>query len=62
MPTPPSAPQRPYAITRHGDTRVDPYYWLMDRDSEEVLSLLRAENEYLEAELAPSEAARRRTL
>ncbi len=53
MPTPPSAPQRPYAITRHGDTRIDPYYWLMDRDSDEVLSLLRAENEYLEAELAP---------
>ena len=38
MPTPPSAPQRPHAITRHGDTRVDPYYWLMDRNSEEVLS------------------------
>jgi oligopeptidase B len=50
---PPSAPQRPYPITRHGDTRVDPYYWLMDRESEEVLSLLRAENEYLEAEFAP---------
>jgi oligopeptidase B len=53
MPTPPSAPQRPHAITRHGDTRIDPYYWLMDRENDEVLSLLRAENEYLEAELAP---------
>jgi oligopeptidase B len=50
---PPTAPQRPYEITRHGDTRVDPYYWLMNRDSEEVLSLLHAENDYLEAELAP---------
>jgi oligopeptidase B len=53
MPTPPTAPQRPYAITRHGDTRVDPYYWLMNRESEEVLAHLRAENEYLEAQLAP---------
>ncbi|MFZ0768764.1 MAG: S9 family peptidase [Acidimicrobiales bacterium] len=53
MPKPPAAPQRPHAITRHGDTRIDPYYWLMDRENEEVLSLLRAENEYLEAELAP---------
>ena len=50
---PPTAAQRPHAITRHGDTRVDPYYWLMDRESEEVLSYLRAENEYLAQELAP---------
>jgi oligopeptidase B len=53
VPNPPTAPQRPHSIIRHGDTRVDPYYWLMNRESEEVLSLLRAENEYLESELAP---------
>ncbi len=53
---PPRAPRRPHAITRHGDTRVDPYYWLMDRDSEEVLAHLRAENEYLDEELAPLKA------
>ena len=53
MLNPPTAAQRPHAITRHGDTRVDPYYWLMDRESEEVLSYLRAENEYLAQELAP---------
>ncbi|MGD0055904.1 MAG: prolyl oligopeptidase family serine peptidase, partial [Acidimicrobiales bacterium] len=47
MPTPPTAPQRPFSITRHGDTRVDPYYWLMDRESEEVLAHLRAENDFL---------------
>jgi oligopeptidase B len=45
-------PQRPHAITRHGDTRVDPYYWLMDRESEEVLSHLRAENDFLASEFA----------
>jgi oligopeptidase B len=43
-------PQRPHDITRHGDTRVDPYYWLMDRESEEVLSHLRAENDFLASE------------
>ena len=53
MLNPPTVPQRPHAITRHGDTRVDPYYWLMDRGSEEVLSHLRAENDYLAHELAP---------
>jgi oligopeptidase B len=45
-------PQRPHAITRHGDTRVDPYYWLMDRESEEVLSHLRAENDFLASQFA----------
>ncbi len=53
MPTPPTAPQRPYPISRHGDTRVDPYYWLMERDNEEVLEHLRAENAYFASQLAP---------
>ena len=52
MPTPPTVPQRPHDITRHGDTRVDPYYWLMDRESEEVLSHLRAENDFLASQFA----------
>ena len=47
MPTPPTAPKRPFSITRHGDVRDDPYYWLMDRDDEAVLAHLRAENDYL---------------
>ena len=53
MPTPPSAPRRPHTISRHGDTRVDPYYWLMDRDNAEVLTLLATENDFLTNELAP---------
>ncbi len=56
MPNPPRADQRPFPITRHGDTRIDPYYWLMDRTSEEVLGHLRAENDYLATELAPLKA------
>jgi len=24
--------KRPFEITRHGDVRIDPYYWLMNRD------------------------------
>jgi len=47
MPKPPTVPKRPFAITRHGDVREDPYYWLMDRDDETVLAHLRAENEFL---------------
>ncbi len=56
MPEAPRAPQRPIEITRHGDIRVDPYYWLMDRENEEVLSHLRAENDFLAHELAPLKA------
>lgn len=52
MPTPPLAPKRPFPITRHDDTRVDPYYWLMDRENEEVLAHLRAENAFLAESLA----------
>ena len=40
----PRVPQRPFEITRHGDTRVDPYYWLNERENDDVLSHLRAEN------------------
>ena len=53
MLNPPTVPQRPHTITRHGDTREDPYYWLMDKENEEVLRHLRAENDYLAQELAP---------
>ena len=53
MLNPPTVPQRPHSITRHGDTRVDPYYWLMDRENEEVVRHLEAENAYLEERLAP---------
>ncbi len=53
MPSAPRAPRRPSSLTHHGDTRVDPYYWLGERDSEEVLAHLRAENEYLAKRLSP---------
>ncbi len=52
MPSAPRVPQRPYEIVRHGDTRVDPYYWLNQRDDEAVLAHLHAENAYLARELA----------
>ena len=52
MPTPPTAAQHPHTITRHDDTRVDPYYWIMDRNNADVLALLAAENDFLAQELA----------
>ena len=44
----PLAPKRPYTITQHGETRVDNYYWLRNREDPEVLKYLRAESDYLE--------------
>ncbi len=40
----------------HGDTRVDPYYWLNDRENPKVIAYLNAENDYLKATLKHTEA------
>ncbi len=47
--TAPHATKRPHPMTIHSDTRVDDYYWLNQREEEEVLDYLRSENEYREA-------------
>src|SRR4051794_29051229 len=52
VPTPPAAPKRPTELTHHGDTRIDEWYWLRDRDDPAVLEYLEAENAYTDAELA----------
>ena len=36
----------------HGDTRVDPYYWLNQRENDDVVAYLEAENAYTEALLS----------
>lgn len=33
-------------LTIHGDTRIDPYFWLRDKDSPEVKAHIAQENEY----------------
>ena len=43
----PVAAIKPHEMTIHGDTRVDNYYWLNDRENPEVIAYLEAENEYL---------------
>lgn len=44
----PVAAQRPVATTVHGDTRIDEYAWLREKENAEVLDHLRAENSYTE--------------
>jgi oligopeptidase B len=44
--SPPMAKVQPKVDTLHGDVRVDDYYWLRERESQEVLDYLNAENSY----------------
>lgn len=53
MTTAPQTPKRPFEITRHGDTRIDPYYWLMDAKNPEVMEHIKAENDYFASQLSP---------
>ena len=38
----PIAPKHPREITQHGQTRVDDYYWMRDRQNPETLKHLHA--------------------
>ena len=46
MSQPPKAIKIPHTLSKHGDTRVDDYYWLNQRDNPEVKAYLDAENSY----------------
>ncbi len=52
QPIPPKVRQEPAVLVEHGHTRIDPYYWLNQRENPEVLAYLQAENAYLQAEMA----------
>ena len=54
----PAVARKPESLTAHGDTRIDPYYWLKDRENPEVLDYLRAENEYASAQLRDTDPLR----
>jgi len=43
---PPTAKKVAKELTIHGDTRIDNYYWLNEREDPEVIAYLEAENEY----------------
>jgi oligopeptidase B len=46
---PPKAKKISQNLEIHGDIRTDNYYWLRNRDQDEVLEYLRRENEYYHA-------------
>jgi oligopeptidase B len=56
--TPPVAAKKPRVLTKFGDRRVDPYFWLRDKANPEVISYLDAENRYTDAAMKPLEGFR----
>jgi oligopeptidase B len=49
---PPTAKRIPTERTHHGDTVVDEYAWLANKDDPDTIAYLKAENEYTEAATA----------
>ncbi|NHM06922.1 S9 family peptidase [Flavobacterium sp. CYK-4] len=45
-PKPPVAAIKPKTLEKHGDVRIDNYFWLNDRENPEVIDYLKQENEY----------------
>ena len=43
---PPIANKHPKELEKHGDVRIDDYYWLNERENPEVIAYLKAENDY----------------
>ena len=60
----PKAARIPHAMTLHGDTRIDNYYWLRDdtRSQPEVLDYLQQENSYGHRVMASQQALKDRIL
>lgn len=52
QPQPPLAERRDHTLEKHGHTRIDPYYWLNQREDPKVIAYLNAENAYTEAQSA----------
>jgi oligopeptidase B len=51
-PRPPVAPARPTRLLHGGDERIDPWFWLRERDDPEVIAYLEHENAYTRDALA----------
>lgn len=52
----PVADKIPKTITVHGDTRIDNYFWLRDRQDPKVMEYLKAEEAYADAVMKPTDA------
>lgn len=51
----PKAAKKPHSLEKHGDIRVDNYFWLKERENPEVISHLTKENEYVDRAMKRTE-------
>lgn len=58
LPAPPVAKRIPKTTTIHGDTLIDDYAWMRNKDDPEVRRYLEAENAYTDAAMRPFEGFR----
>jgi len=56
---PPVAEKRPHVHSLHGNRRLDPYFWMRDRNDPAVMAYLNAENEYTQAMMKPTEGVQK---
>jgi len=54
--TTPMAKIVPTKLEKHGDVRIDNYFWLKERENQEVIDYLSAENEYTQKVMAHTES------
>ncbi len=52
----PRLEKKPQILIKHGHQRVDPYYWIADRENPAVIKHLKAENKYTKEILAPTQS------
>lgn len=52
----PLAKKKPHELVIHGDTRIDNYYWLNERENPEVIDYLEQENLYQETMMKDTES------
>ena len=52
QPKPPVAEKIKKELTIHGDTRIDNYYWIRERENTKVIDYLNAENAYTDSIMA----------
>jgi oligopeptidase B len=52
----PIAKKIPHELEKHGDVRIDNYFWMKDREHPEVINYLKEENAYYETETTHTKA------
>lgn len=52
----PFCQKKPHNLEKHGDVRIDNYYWLNDRENPEVINYLEQENAYTKSKMQHTEA------